>query len=271
MSGARSGRAARESRERRTQVRLPGDSPGGRPSAQRVGLRRVALRPLPPLWLPWLLGLPAAAFGLDASRDVVFAGTAVVRVAPGAAFEPAAGGASEAAVVRLGRVTAGVVEVAAVRVVSVGVGPRTVRLEAGLARLGVEGDRVRLCVEEGTATVDDLGAVEAGACALFAGSGERVPLDPSEARLDLPGAAPPVAPPPPDDDPWSAAEGVLGGSESGEAEGGGEGAEAGGAAACLDTGGTGGEASGPEGTELPETEIDRSRHRVQIQVTLEGY
>lgn len=237
--------------------------------ARRVVLSRAARLPL---WLVAAFGFPAAAFGLDASRDVVFAGTAVVRVAPGAAFEPAAaGGAGEAAVVRLGRVTAGVVEVAAVRVVSVGAGPRTVRLDGGLARLGVEGDRVRLCVEEGTATVDDLGSVEAGACALFAGSGERVPLEPAAARLELPGAAPPVAPPPPGDDPWPAAEELLGGSGSGETEGGGEGAEAGGAAACLDTGGTGGEASGPEGTELPETEIDRSRHRVQVQVTLEGY
>lgn len=213
----------------------------------------------------------AAAAGAEASRDVSFAGAAVVRVAPGAAFEPAAGGDPAAPVLRLGRVTAGVVEVAAVRVVSLGAGPRTVRLEAGLSRLAVEDDRVRLCVEEGTATVDDLGVVEAGTCAMFTGSGERVPLEPGEARLEVPGVEPPVAPPPPDDDPWKAAEELLGGSGSGETDGGGEGTEAGGAAACLDTGGTGSEASGPEGTELPETEIDRTRHRVQVQVTLEGY
>ena len=227
------------------------------------------------MWLavlvPWLGLPPALAGGAEASRDVAFAGAAVVRVAPEAVFEAAASGDAAAATFRLGRVTAGLVEVAAIRVVSLGAGPRTVRLEAGVARLAVEGDRLRLCVEEGVATVDALGSVEAGQCALFTGAGERVPLEPGEAELELPAAEPSVAPPPPADDPWAAAAGFLGGAAAGDADGGGEGTEAGGAAACLDTGGTGSEASGPEGTELPETEIDRSRHRVQVQVTLEGY
>ncbi|MBN1772520.1 MAG: hypothetical protein JXB32_14720 [Deltaproteobacteria bacterium] len=226
-------------------------------------------------WLVvWAAGVglfPATAFGGDVSQDVAFVGQAVVRVAPGAAFEPAPAVEAAAPVIRLGRVTAGTVEVAAVRVVSLGAGPRTVRLEPGIVRLAVEDDRLRLCVEEGLATVDDLGSVEAGTCALFTGSGERVPLESSEAGLELPASAPSVAPPPPNDDPWKAAAGLLGGAASGDADGGGEGTEAGGAAACLDTGGTGSEASGPEGTELPETEVDRSRHRVQVQVTLEGY
>jgi len=215
--------------------------------------------------------LLALAAGADVSRDVVVAGAAVVRVAPGAVFEPAAAGAADAPVLRLGRVTTGVVEVAALRVVSLGAGPRTVRLEAGVVRVAVEDDRVRLCVDEGTASVDDLGSVEPGMCALFTGSGERVPLEPAEAGLELPAVEPPVAPPPPADDPGAAAAELVGGAASGDAEGGGEGTEAGGAAACLDSGGTGSEASGPEGTELPETEIDRSRHRVELQVTLEGY
>jgi hypothetical protein len=219
----------------------------------------------------WVVVLMAGAAGADVSHDVTFAGVAVVRVAPGGVFEPAAGGDAGAEVLRLGRVTAGTVEVATTRTVSLGAGPRTVRLEAGLARLAVEAERLRLCVEEGLAAVDALGTVEAGTCALFTATGERAPLEPAEAGLGLPGAEPPVAPAPPSDDPEAAAAELLGGSAAGDAEGGGEGTEAGGAAACLDSGGTGGEASGPEGTELPETEIDRSRHRVQVQVTLEGY
>jgi len=231
-----------------------------RPFPIPVGTLLAAVAPL-------AASVPAAT--AETSDVLLFPEAAVVRVAPGTTFEEAPAAAS-GTVVRLGRLADGVAEVAAVRTVSVGAAGRTVRIDAGVVRLGVDGRGLRVCVDEGTASIDAVEVVE-GVCLLF-GTGESgTPLDPAAADLRVPAAAPAVPPVALADDPEELADRLVGGGATGEGEGGGEGSEAGGAAACLDTGGTGSEATGPEGSEVPSTEIDRSHHRVDVRVTLEGY
>jgi hypothetical protein len=224
---------------------------------------------VPIAWLAVAAASTASAGTGEGSRNLLFPGAAVVRLASGASFEEAVPAVS-AEVLRLGRLVEGVAEVAALRTVSVGAGRHTVGLVQGVARLGVAGDEVDVCADEGSVRV---GAeiVAEGSCVRFTGTDPAVPLDPAAAQLHVPSPPPPVPPAPSDDDPGAVGERLVGESAAGEGEGSGEGSEAGGAAACLDTGGTGSEATGPDGGELPETEIDRSHHRVDVHLTLEGY
>ena len=75
-----------------------------------------------------------------------------------------------------------------------------------------------------------------------------------------------------DDDPWPALDSLrtdIQTSRQGENTEG-TAVETSGAAACLESTAGGSEATGPEGPEIPETEIDRAFHRVNLTVTLEG-
>ena len=220
-------------------------------------------------------GLSATASSEPLGETLVAPGVAVVRCAEGTEFveelaDPSVRNS------RLGQLRDGLVEVAAMRTVVFDVDRRTVRLEPGAAQLRVE-DTVSVCVWQGSASVVGFGSVEAGQCARWArGSSDwgleeladdaltsaGMPRLLEDHRIGLRY----------DDDPWPALESLRTEAETrGQGEGG-EGAnvETSGAAACLESTSGGSEATGPEGPEIPETEIDRAFHRVNLTVTLEG-
>lgn len=192
------------------------------------------------------------------------AGEAVVLVAPGADLalpQPEAGvggilGEGVACTISLDQVT-------------LLAGSQRVTVVGGLACIEVDGDVVVACVEEGRLTAAG-GTLTAGECGLLRASGElqvapadRAPL-PMLALPEL--ALHPVVP----DDPRALIE--LTASQSGRDAAGRDDEserEGGGGAACLESTGAEGEATGPEGSELPEREVDRDWHQVHLEVTLE--
>ncbi|MDI7267070.1 MAG: hypothetical protein QME96_03635 [Myxococcota bacterium] len=216
-----------------------------------------------------LAATTGAAAAQEGPRTVRYEDHGTVRPADGVRLQalPDPGAPMEGG--RLGVLVEGTVEVAALRPLSLDAAGRRVELAWGLLRLRVEADRLHACLLEGAATVADE-VLDPGACAAWDATG-RLPEAPSAIAAPPP-ASPPAEVPDIEDDPRTLIESLLGtgarGGEGGDGEGG---EQSGGAAACLDSGDAGGEATGPDGPDLPDTEIDRSRHRVNLQVTLEGF
>jgi hypothetical protein len=218
-------------------------------------------------------GVAALAIGAAVAEEtatvVRFGDHGIVRISAGARVVslPAPGAAPEDG--WLGVLEEGTVEIAALQTLSLEAAGRPVVLVEGVLRARAEADRLDVCLIEGEATVSGE-AVEAGRCASWDATGRLQGPDPVVGGL--PGPPPGAGVPDTDDDPVARVEALLGaGADDGEGAGGEGGEQGGGAAACLDSDGTGGEAGGIDGTEVPETEIDRSRHRVNLTVTLEGF
>jgi len=200
--------------------------------------------------------LPAEASGQGvAAGPLVLTEAAVVYGAAETVFETADPAAAPADGF-LGRLERGSIRVATAGSAWFAAGPFTVLLDAAVVRASAAPDGVRLCVDEGTAAPEGGTATDLPADAVPAGEAGPPPADVPWVEDDPQAAVDRVAAS------WTSGGGE--GSESGDAQ-------AGGSAVCLDTGGTGPEATGPDGVEVPETEIDRSQHRVNVEVTLEGY
>ena len=215
--------------------------------------------------------LPAEASGQGvAAGPLVLTEAAVVYGAAETVFETADPAAAPADGF-LGRLERGSIRVATAGSAWFAAGPFTVLLDAAVVRASAAPDGVRLCVDEGTAAPEGGSAIEAGRCVLLGADGTATDL-PADAVPAGEAGPPPADVPWVEDDPQAAVDRVAASWTSGGGEGSESGdAQAGGSAVCLDTGGTGPEATGPDGVEVPETEIDRSQHRVNVEVTLEGY
>ncbi|MBN1945550.1 MAG: hypothetical protein JW797_07725 [Bradymonadales bacterium] len=233
-----------------------------------------------PVVLALLISWPAS--GETIARSLLVGEEALVQCAEGALFvEEIADSRSSPAThpCPLGELRRGLVQLSTSRSATLSAGTHQLTLQPGVyqVRLGASG--LTLCTREGEAALARGLAVPAGACLAFDTAGR---TDGLQTATEDGGAPPlwvpldPPAPPHPplfERDPAVALERldqtVRQRQESGQSDS--EQVEAGGAAACLEGGDGGGEAGGPEGPETPETEIDRTQHRVELDVTLEGF
>jgi hypothetical protein len=211
----------------------------------------------------------ALALALGAGRAGASGPTALTPLSDGAVLVVGAGAELEvtpegrAVGVRSGR--ADVVAGAATRLTA---GEHDLVVAHGLVALAVEGDGVTFCLHEGEAIVDGVAQLEAPGCRRFAPDGVASGTPEPLALLPLPPLAThPVV----ELDPRGAVTEALAPWLAGESAAAGPGeVEGGGAAACLDSGAEGGgEASGPGEGGLPEHELERAMHRLEVRVLLE--
>ena len=200
---------------------------------------------------------------------------AVIRCAEGADFVEEVPD-TNAEILCYGQLRSGLVEVAATETIVLEVDRRTVRLEPGVARLRVE-DTVSICVWQGAASVVGFGTIEGGRCARWRTGSSDWSLEDLPADLLTANGLPRLLEEPRiglhfADDPWLSLSSLRTDAEARSQGDTAEGAavESSGAAACLESTSGGSEATGTEGPEVPETEIDRAFHRVNLTVTLEG-
>lgn len=176
----------------------------------------------------------------------------------------------------LGTLRAGLIEVVAVRPVRIEVESTLLRIETGVVQVTAADDGFRVCVQIGEVEVVDRASIAEGQCADIEPVGDWTPAQMADmdstselgwTTLTMPRVGIAF-----DDDPWAFLQQWEAAVQSGSSAGdiGSDSVETSGTAACLDTAGGGGEVTGPEGPELPETEIDRTNHQINLTVTLEG-
>lgn len=210
-----------------------------------------------------LAATPAAAQELASLHRL--SADAIVLAAAGSELET--GGDGVAATLRSGRL-----DVFCVGTLPLGVGPYRMTLEDGAASIAMAGDAVAICLAEGRATVEaPHRALGAGDCLVLGvdaaadGGGSETAATPDPVALPAPELRPEVAL-----EPAALLAEALAPlrTEERARHGAGE-VDGGRAAACLDSGGDGGETSLPTDGALPEHEIDRSWHRVDVRIVLE--